>query len=227
MNQLLLDGAHAGQTITAIQVVASDPLLRRIKIGRKTLATLPIDDVEKIGITEGEVLTDELATALEQAAMKLQIRKAARKLIKRRAYSRGELIKKLQTTCGDSSLIEPAVDDLCNKGAINDEAYGQSIAMSLSQRGPISQARLKQKLCARHISPDLAQQIANQTLAENDPLEAAIAFARKRMRTMHCKPQLVITRRIWGALARRGFDSETIRIVMNKIELEIAEDIDT
>ena len=227
MNQLLLDGVHDGQTITAIEVVTRDPLLRRIKIGRKTLATLPIDDVEAIGITLGEVLTDELASVLEQAVMRLHIRKAAVKLIKRRAYSRGELIKKLQTTCSNSLLIEMVVDDFCNKGAIDDEAYGRNIAISLTQRGPISQSQLKQKLCAHHISQDLAQQIAEQTLAENDPVEAAITFAHKRIKTMQSKPQIVITRRLWAALARRGFDSETIRIVMNKVGLDIAEDIDT
>ena len=162
----------------------------------------------------------------EQASMKLHIRKASQKLIKRRAYSRGELIVKLQTSCSDLPLIEMVVDDLCNKGAINDEAYGQSIAMSLTQRGPISLSQLIHKLKIRHISPDLAQQIANEALEENDPIEAAIAFARKRLRTMQSKPQMVITRRLWGALARRGFDSQTIRIVMNKIGLDIAEDMD-
>lgn len=227
MNQLWLDGVQIGQTISAIEVVATDPLLRRIKIGRNTLATLPIDDVEEIGVTQGEILTDELASAIEQVVMRLKIRKTAQMLIKRRAYSRGELIKKLQSTCRDSHLIEMVVDDLCKTGAINDEAYAQSIAMSLTQQGPISQSQLKQKLTSRHIKPDLAQQIAEQSLEENDPVEAAIAFARKRIRTMQSKPQLVITRRLWGALARRGFDSETIRIVMNKVELDIAEDIDT
>lgn len=223
----MLDGVHDGQTITAIEVVTKDPLLRRIKIGRKTLATLPLDDVEAIGIAKGEVVTNELASALEQAVMRLHIRKTAHKLIKRRAFSRGELIKKLQTTCSNSLLIETVVDDLCNKGAIDDEAYGRNIAISLTQRGPISQSQLKQKLCARHINPDLAQQIADQTLAENDPVEAAVTFARKRIKTMHSKPQIVITRRLWGALSRRGFDSETIRIVMNKVGLDIAEDIDS
>ncbi len=227
MNQLLLDGQYDGQTIAAIEVVTSDPLLRRIKIGRKTLATLPITEIEKIGIAKGVLLTDELASALEQAVMKVNIRKSAKKLIKRRAYSRGELIKKLQSTCNDSQLIEMVVDDLCKTGAIDDEAYGHNIAISLTQRGPISHAKLKQKLCARYIHPDLAQQITEQTLAENDPVESAINFARKRMKTMQSKPEIVITRRLWGALSRRGFDSETIRIVMNKIGLNIAEDIDT
>lgn len=227
MNQLLLDGSHDGQTITAIEVVTKDPLLRRIKIGRKTLATLPLAEVEAIGITKGEILTNELASALEQAVMRLHIRKAAVKLIKRRAYSRGELINKLQSTISDSHLIEIVVDDLCSKGVIDDEAYGRNITMSLTQRGPISLSQLKQKLCARHINPDLAQQIAEQAFAENDPVEAAVTFVHKRMKTMQSKPQIVITRRLWGALARRGFDSETIRIVLNKVGLDIAEDIDT
>lgn len=227
MNQLLLDGAQDGQTITAIEVVTKDPLLRRIKIGRKTLATLPLAEVEAMGITLGKVLSDELAIALEQAVMRLHIRKAAVKLIKRRTYSRGELIQKIQTTISELHLIEMVVDDLCSKGAIDDEAYGRNIAMSLTQRGPISLSQLKHKLCARHINPDLAQQIAEQALAENDPVEAAIDFARKRIKSMQSKPKIVITRRLWGALARRGFDSETIRIVMNKVGLDIAEDIDT
>lgn len=226
MDQLQLDGFEGGQVITAIELVSSDPLLRRIKAGRKTIATLPINDVVDIGIAEGEVLTVELASALAQASMKLHIRKASQKLIKRRAYSRGELIVKLQTSCSDLPLIEMVVDDLCNKGAINDEAYGQSIAMSLTQRGPISRSQLIHKLKIRHISPDLAQQIANEALEENDPVEAAITFARKRLRTMQSKPQMVITRRLWSALARRGFDSQTIRIVMNKVGLDIAEDMD-
>lgn len=230
MDQLLLDGIEDGQVITAIELVASDPLLRRIKVGRKTLATVLINDVVEIGIVEGGELTAKLATALERASMKLHIRKASHKLIKRRAYSRGELIVKLQTSYSDLALIEiieMVVDDLCNKGAIDDAVYGQSIAMSLTQRGPISHSQLIHKLKVRHINPELAKQIANEALDENDPVEAAITFARKRLRTMQSKPQVVITRRLWGALARRGFDSQTIRIVMNKIGLDIAEDIDS
>lgn len=226
MNQLLLDGVDAGQVITSIELVPKDPSLRRIKIGRKTLATLPVDDVIEIGIAEGEVLTTQLAQALAHAVMKLHIRKTAQKLIKRRAYSRGELIVKLQSTCNDSPLIELVVDAFCRTGAIDDEAYGQSIAMSLTQRGPISQSHLKQKLCLHHINPDLAQQIAEQALTENDPIEAATAFALKRMKSMQSKPQLVVVRRIWGALARRGFDSQTIRIILNKIGLDTAEHIE-
>ena len=64
-------------------------------------------------------------------------------------------------------------------------------------------------------------------MAENDPVEAAVTFAHKRMKTMQAKPKIVISRRLWGSLARRGFDSETIRIVMNKVGLDIAEEIDT
>ena len=90
MDQLLLDAVHDCQTITTIEIVTSNPLLRHIKIGRKTIATLPIDAVESMGITQGELLTNELAFTLEQAVVKLHIRKAAQKLIKRRAYSRGD-----------------------------------------------------------------------------------------------------------------------------------------
>lgn len=223
----MLDAVHDCQTITTIEIVTSNPLLRHIKIGRKTIATLPIDVVEAMGITQGELLTNELAFTLEQAVVKLHIRKTAQKLIKRRACSRGELIQKIQTTINDSEMVKTVVDDLYSKGAIDDEAYGQNIAISLTQRGPISHSQLKQKLCDRYISPDLAQQITEQILAENDPVEAAVTFVRKRMKTMQSKPQTVITRRLWGALSRRGFDSETIRIVMNKVGLDIAEDIET
>ncbi len=84
------------ERIDAIEVTTSDASLRRIRVGRRIVATLPAEVIEAMGITVGEAWTESLATAAQQAEVEHTVRRHAQRLLKRRALSRSELIDRLQ-----------------------------------------------------------------------------------------------------------------------------------
>ncbi|MCH2153667.1 MAG: RecX family transcriptional regulator, partial [Phycisphaerales bacterium] len=68
----------------------------------------------------------------------------------------------------------------------------------------------------RGIEPATAAKAAKE--AAGDPLEAAVKLARQAMRSLRsCDPQ-TRHRRLWGRLARRGFEAEVINMAIREVE---------
>lgn len=215
----LLPDIEPGERIGAIDAPASDAALRHIRVGGRIVATLPADAVEALGIAIGDAWTKPLAATLQQAMAEHTVRRHAHRLLKRRPYSRRKLIDRLMRKEPDGAMAKRIADEMIAAGAIDDEAYARAVAVSVADRGPVSVTYLKHKLRQRGIPPELAQRVADETLEETDVVETAVAFAATRLRSMSSQPPDVAARRIWSALARRGLDADTIRIVLDRITL--------
>ena len=219
MSTSLFPDIEPGERIGAIDAPASNASLRRIRVGRRIVATLPVDAVDALGIAIGDVWTERLAATLQQAMAEHTVRRHAQRLLKRRPYSRSELIDRLMRKEPDRAMAKRIANEMMAAGAIDDEAYARAVAVSVADRGPVSVTYLKHKLRQRGIPPELAQRVASETLEETDVVETAVAFAAARLPSMSSQPPDVAARRIWSALARRGLDAETIRIVLDRINL--------
>src|SRR5215210_5629465 len=123
--------SESPETVTTIVPVQRDPNLRRIKIGRTTAATLRASDIESLRIVVGTRWTARLAADVAQAVKINTVRKAALNLLGRRAFSRLELIDRLERKQHDSAIANQVVDELAVDGWIDDVAYGKSVAMEV------------------------------------------------------------------------------------------------
>jgi regulatory protein len=212
-----------GEAITAIRPLPSDPSLRSVRIGRRVIARLRADDVESIGLRAGEILTDEMAGAIEDLLAVTKARKDALRLLGRRGYSCGQLVDRLKRKGHAESIAREVVDDLRADDWLDDEEYARAVAREIRARGPASTRLIIQKLRQRRIDGDLARRVAEEALADTDPVEEAIALAEKRLRTMGNVPATTATRRIASALARRGFDMDTIRTALDRVKIADAD----
>ena len=219
MSTSLFPDIEPGERIGAIDAPTSDASLRRIRVGGRIVATLPADAVEALGVAIGDVWTKPLAATVQQAMAEHAVRRHAQRLLKRRPYSRSELIDRLMRKEPDGAMATRIADEMIAAGAIDDEVYARAVAVSVADRGPVSVTYLKHKLRQRGIPPELAQRVAGKILEETDVVETAVAFAAGRLRSMSRQPPEVAARRIWSALARRGLDADTIRIVLDRITL--------
>ena len=219
MNSSLFESEEPAKRIDAIEVPTSDASLRRIRVGRRTVATLPANVIEAMGITVGDAWTESLAAAVDQAKVEHTVRVHAQRLLKRRALSRDELIERLQRKETDTQLVGRIADEMTAAGAINDDAYARLVAVSEADRGPVSVTYLEHKLQQRGIAQVLAQQVAGAILQDTDDAETAARFAAARLRSMSSQPPEVAARRIGAALARRGFDADMIASVLDGIGL--------
>ena len=219
MNPSLFGLDEPVKRIAAIEVPTSDASLRRIRVGRRTVATLPANVIEAMGITVGDAWTETVATALQLAEAKHTVRRHAQRLLKQRALSRNELIERLQRKEADTQLAGRIADEMTAAGAIDDEAYARLVAVSEADRGPISATYLEHKLQQRGIAQELAHEVAGAILQNTDIAETATRFAATRLRSMSSQPPEVAARRIGAALARRGFDTDFVASVLDEIGL--------
>ena len=145
------------------------------------------------------------------------IREHALRLLERRGYSRGELAQRLASRGYDSGPIGVVVERLVACGLLDDEVYAREVARFIVQRKPASAPLIEEKLIARRIPLELARQIAAETVADVDPVEAATRLAMSYSPV--ASPQAA-RRRIGSALARRGFDADIISAALERAGLQ-------
>ena len=137
-------------------------------------------------------------------------RRQALKLLERRDYACTELASRLRSRGHGESAVREVVDALALAGALDDARYGGLVATALLRRGPVSTEHLIARLESRGIPPEVARDVADATLADMDLVEQAARFATSRLDRCG-EPGPAVVRRVAAALARRGFDDETIR----------------
>jgi regulatory protein len=103
-------------------------------------------------------------------------------------------------------------------GLIDDADFARQLARS-KVSGGASRRRLHQELFKRGVARDVADAAVAEVLEEEDVDQVAIAerVARKRLPSLASADAQSRRRRLYSFLARRGHDSETIRIVMARV----------
>ena len=142
-------------------------------------------------------------------------RAAAETLLGRRAYpSRGLLDKLLEKGYEESEAIA-AVRRLMELGYLNDESYARDLAASLARRG-YGARRVRQALIAKGVDAETAAEAASE-----DDAEAGAHIDRWLQKLSKGRPLDAKERsRLYGALARRGFEGDAIRRAMRRMDAE-------
>ena len=138
-----------------------------------------------------------------------------------RARSRRELIDKLTTKGVEPALAEATADRCAQLRLIDDRALAESLTQSTLADRPAGRAYIAARLRRRGIPDDLARETIDQALSERDAHADALRVARARAKTV--PPGLApaaATRRLVGALARRGFDPDTTRRAVETVLAE-------
>ncbi|AQP44606.1 regulatory protein RecX [Tessaracoccus flavus] len=100
-------------------------------------------------------------------------------------------------------------------GLVDDEAFAAALTSTRSTVGQRGRHRIRAELQAKGID----REVAESALADLDPddeLEAALALARRRARSMTSLEPHVARRRLAGVLARRGFPSSVVSAAVSE-----------
>lgn len=138
----------------------------------------------------------------------------ARRIALKQLESRQRTEEELRRALAKRNTPEDVIDELLDRfrevGLVDDHAFATALAstrVSVQRRGA---ARIRQELRDKGVPQDIADQ-AIQGIDHHDEFDAALAFARKRASTMGHLEHLVVKRRLYGALARRGFSADVVR----------------
>ncbi|MBI5710557.1 MAG: RecX family transcriptional regulator [Candidatus Eisenbacteria bacterium] len=160
----------------------------------------------------GRIAESERSTDLEAA------REAALRLLERTRRTRADLARRLRDKGYAAATVEQALDRLTGVGLVDDAEYARAYLAGRRQRRPAGKRRLEQELRARGVAAGdvaSAQQRLDQEQGGVDELAGArrvVAQAERRTRGLDPRAR---RQRLYALLARRGFDPEVIRTVLD------------
>lgn len=213
----LFDEQEEGAVITEIAPLPRDPNLRRIRVGRRTMATIVDADVQRLRLRTGMRWTASLAAKVGEAAEAQRARKAALNLLGRRALSSAELGERLLRKGFAEKVIDRVRNELISQGWLDDRAYGEAIVRETVRRKPASARLLKARLKAKGIGASLARDLTEQPPDGPSDEDQALKLAKERLSEITDLPRVARVRRVCGLLARRGYDPVTIETVLGRL----------
>ena len=144
---------------------------------------------------------------------------AAYKILAKRALSEKALRERLVKKKIPARTIDRAVKELTETRLLSDQALAENMAQSRVKDRLLGNFRIEQDMIQRGIPREMVQKAVRQAADEADsPTEEERAFQalKKRAAQIRLKDPEALKRRLFGYLARRGFDPETIQSALER-----------
>jgi len=193
--------------IDALRAHADDPNVVDVRVGGRTVATLPRARAETMGAAEGAAWTPALAARVSAAAAEALAREAALAFLARRAWSAALLAARLVRAGHDERAAAGAVAALLADGWLDDRAYAQARAGQLSRRGAMAAEALEHALVEEGVAERVARAAAKGEAGTAEDLAREAKAARRAGQG---------AARVAGRFARRGFDADSIRSALER-----------
>jgi regulatory protein len=140
-------------------------------------------------------------------------------LLSARPYSTSALYRKLIQKKYSVADADDAIRRLVDNGLLDDAKYAEQYARSKILSTGSSKRRLQQDLYRKGIKGDIATTaIANVLEQEEiDPAVVIERVAKKKLAQLGDLEPLVLRRRLFAFLARRGYDVDEIKAVVGRL----------
>lgn len=180
-----------------------------------TTLLVSLEALERFRLSVGRAITAaELARLQEESAV-VQATDRALNLLAFRERSATELRRRLVQKGVESPHAEAAVARLVAQGLVDDRRYAAALARSKAGGGS-SRRRVEQELSRRGVARELASAAVEEVWEEEeiDQGGAAVQLARKRAASLAGLDAATRRRRLYGFLARRGYEPDEIRAAL-------------
>lgn len=143
-------------------------------------------------------------------------------LLEYRARSVAELRRKLLQKGAAASEVDEVLQRLLDQKLLDDADYARQFARGKLTSSGASRHRIAQELGRKGIRRDAAARAIEELTAEEgvDPLVAAVRVARKKWVALASEDEPTKRRRLYAFLARRGFNPDEIRQLMNQVGIQ-------
>ncbi len=139
-------------------------------------------------------------------------RRIALNQLETRARSANELRRAMAKKLVPEDIIEELLGRLERVGLVDDAAFATALVNTRTKVARRGSRRIRAELREKGVPDELAEE-ALAGVDPQDELAAAMEFAAKKVRSMTALDPAVARRRLYGALARRGFGSDVVRQV--------------
>jgi len=140
-------------------------------------------------------------------------------LLSARPYATRALHRKLIQKQYSAADADDAIRRLVDNGLLNDAKYAEQYARSKILSTGASKRRLLQELFRKGIKGDVATTAIASVLEseEIDPAAVVERVAKKKFAQLGGLEPLVVRRRLFAFLARRGYDVDEIKAVVSRL----------
>jgi regulatory protein len=210
--------------VTAITPSPRHPGRFTVLVDGKSYATLSLDSVERLGLVVGGNVAG-LEERVEREAARLKVYDRALNMLAFRARSSAELARSLVRKGEPKDLVDLAVTRLQEQGLLDDAAFAQSFTRAKVLGAHQSKRRVQQELARKGVARAVTDAAITTVFEEEevDQREVVEQAARKKLRSLAKLDPVVRRRRLYGFLARRGYDSTDIRRAMDAVGEELTD----
>ena len=140
-------------------------------------------------------------------------------LLSARPYATRALHRKLIQKQYSAADADDAIRRLVDNGLLNDAKYAEQYARSKILGTGASKRRLQQDLFRKGIKDDVATHAIATVLEEEeiDPAMVIERVARKKLAQLGDLEPIVVRRRLFAFLARRGYDVDEIKSIVGRL----------
>jgi regulatory protein len=173
--------------------------------------------VAKFRLREGMTLSRDQVAAILQGEVRQECFDAAMKFLQARLHSRSELRTKLMRREYGGELIDGVLNDLKRLGYIDDARFAKTKALAAAQHRQHGRRRAMVELLKKGVEKETARSAVADVYEATDSLSIARRLAEKKASSLRKLEPLVARRRLAGMLARRGFEYDVVKPVIDEV----------
>lgn len=210
---------HGGMpgVITDIRTSRKHPSRASIMVDGKFALALSHQRIADMGLAPGMAWDDTLAAQMVHAKAVDKATKAAMNRLNRRPMSRAQLRRKLIEKEHAPEVVDLVLDKAQAVGALDDENFARTLAREYTLHRHAGPAMLRVKLRAKGIEREVIDRIVGEFEHDDIQLEQALRLGSKKIRSLSRCDGHTRKRRLYGALARRGYTRDVIEQVMSQL----------
>lgn len=166
-------------------------------------------------IREGQVLSEEIYREILEQVLVKRARRYALHLLAKRDYTQRELQQKLERAGYPQEVTEDALTYVKSYRYVDDDRYARQYVEQYKECK--SRRQLQQEMARRGVPRELAEQALEDTQRPSEQ-QVIRQLVEKKCRNKQEMTQKEI-QRLYGFLARRGFQSSDIRAVFRDLDI--------
>ena len=169
-------------------------------------------------LVKGKELTAAQVRSIDEQLDFGKTYNAALKLLARKDYTVAEMKQKLAAKTFEITLIESAIEKLCEIGLLDDEKYANTYVRHHSLMGKKGPFKIKQELLAKGV----LESFIEGALSNFQTDDVLIALGSKLLRKYHSLSEYEQKNKLFQSLMRKGFSYDDILRVYDTLKEELA-----
>lgn len=213
-------------TITAIRAQARDSQRVNLEINGEFALGVSLDILAHEGLFVGQHLDDAKVQQLLASVAFDRAKQSALRLLEIRPRSQREIHERLRQRGFDADTIGAVSARLSTVGLLDDTAFATYLVEQSQRASNRGGAAIRQDLRRHGIDSNTISTVAESHNLGADDEAQALTYAHKISRRLRGLDRTTFTRRLGGALQRRGFTGSALRNAMQTVWYELQHGID-